>query len=161
MKTRIGILSDTHLNGVNDSLEEIYDQYLADKDIILHAGDFVSVEIVRFLSAKNEFHGVQGNMDPFDVREMLPPKKVIEVGLFKIGLMHGWGAKEGLENRLVNEFSDVDVIVYGHSHRPANHMKEGILFFNPGSVAGRSMMAPRSIGMLEIDEEIKGKIIEL
>ena len=105
MSIKIGVLSDTHLNGVNDSLEEIYGQYLADTDIIFHAGDFVSSDIVRFLSADKAFHGVCGNMDTADVRDTLPPRKIIGVGTFKIGLMHGWGAKEGLENRLMNEFT--------------------------------------------------------
>lgn len=161
MSIKIGVLSDTHLNGVNDSLEDIYDQYLEDTDMILHAGDFVSVEVVRFLGSEKQFHGVCGNMDTIDVRDTLPPKKVIEVGPFNIGLMHGWGAKEGLEERLMNEFTGVDAIVYGHSHRPANHIKEGILFFNPGSVAGRSLMASKSIGILEVGEEISGRIINL
>ena len=161
MKFKIGVLSDTHLNSVNYAFEEIYEQYLADKDIIIHTGDFVSVEIVKFLGRHNEFHGVYGNMDPHDVREMLPPKKIIDTGAFKIGMMHGWGPKQGLEDKLMQELPDVDVLVYGHSHRSANHRKGGTLFFNGGTAAGHSLMAPRSIGILEIDQDVKGKIINL
>jgi putative phosphoesterase len=161
MKLNIGILSDTHLSSVNDAFEKIYDQHLADKDIIIHAGDFVSVEIVAFLGSHNEFHGVCGNMDPYDIREMLPEKKIIDAGPFKIGIMHGWGAKQGLEDRLINVFSGVDIIVYGHSHRVANHSKDGVLFFNGGTATGHSLTAPSSIGILEIDHDVKGRIINV
>jgi putative phosphoesterase len=60
---KIGVLSDTHLNHVTNELKEIYDRYLSDTDLILHAGDIVSIEVVDFLS-RNKFHGVHGNMDP-------------------------------------------------------------------------------------------------
>ena len=161
MKIKIGILSDTHLSSVNYSFEKSYDQHLSDKDIIIHTGDFVSIEIVEFLDSHNEFHGVCGNMDPHDIREILPPKRIIDAGPFKIGIMHGWGPKQGLEDRLMNEFTGVDIIVYGHSHRPANHSKDGVLFFNGGTAAGRSLTVPGSIGILEIDQEVKGKIINI
>ena len=84
---RIGVLSDTHLNGVTKDLIEIYERYLSGMDLILHAGDFVSPEIVTFFSDRKAFHGVRGNMDPIDVRGMLPEKKSVDLGPFKIGLI--------------------------------------------------------------------------
>ena len=104
MNVKIGVLSDTHLHGITKSFMNIYDKYLKNMDIILHAGDFVNVEVVEFLYGEN-FHGVHGNMDPFDVREMLPPKRVIELGSHRIGLMHGWGSSNGLEERVRSEYS--------------------------------------------------------
>ena len=161
MPTRIGVLSDTHLNRVTEDLAKIYDKYLADMDLILHAWDFVSPEIVEFFLARKDFHGVCGNMDPIDVREMLPEKKVLELGSFRIGLMHGWGSSQGLEMRLRPEFHNVDVIVYGHSHTPLNQIDNGILFFNPGTAAGYTLTQAHSIGILEISDTIEGRIIEI
>jgi len=160
MNVKIGVLSDTHLHGITKSFRDIYDKYLKDMDIILHAGDFVNVEVADFLNGEN-FHGVHGNMDPFDVREMLPPKKVIELGRYRIGLMHGWGSSNGLEDRVRSEFRDPDVIVYGHSHRPANHMKDGVLFFNPGTAIGYSSNGVHTIGVLNVGDEIYGEIINI
>ena len=157
---RIGVLSDTHLNQVNETLEKIYEKYLADADMILHAGDFVSEEIVEYLCRGN-FHGVQGNMDTIGVRELLPVKKVINAGFYRLGLIHGWGGHDGLEDKIMNEFPDADIIVYGHSHTSTSHFKNGIFFFNPGTAVGYHRMGINSIGILDISDNIQGKIIEV
>ncbi len=157
---KIGVLSDTHLNRVTEELKEIYDKYLADTDIILHAGDIVSFEVVDFLKRKN-FHGVHGNMDPSDVKEVLPEKMKLQIGPYNLGLIHGYSHSYGQEEQIRSEFNDVDIIIYGHSHRAVNHVKEGILFFNPGTATGFSSHDSHSIGILELGDTIRGEIIEL
>ena len=161
MKIKIGVLSDTHLGQVTDKLVDIYDKYLSDKDMILHAGDIVSPEVIHFLGRKGNFHGVYGNMDPLDARKLLPEKKLIESGPFRLGLIHGWGSSEGLEERILTRFQDVDIIVYGHSHQAVSHFRDGILFFNPGTATGYSNEGIHSIGILEIDDAIHSEIIRL
>ncbi|MDY6971946.1 MAG: metallophosphoesterase family protein [Thermodesulfobacteriota bacterium] len=156
---KIGVLSDTHLHRVTREFGEIYDKYLSDKDVILHAGDVVSVEIVEFLSRK-EFYGVHGNMDPLEIRKLLPRKKIIELGSFRLGLIHGGGrASSGLEDRIWAEFEGVEAIVYGHSHQATNHMRDGVLLFNPGAATSFSCSGTHSIGVLELDDTIRGEII--
>jgi len=134
------------------------DLYLSDVDAIFHAGDFTSVEIVTFLSGR-AFYGVHGNMDPEEVKKMLPAKRVIALGGYRFGLIHGWGSSSGLEVRLWGQFQDVDVIVYGHSHRPANHTKEGVLLFNPGTATGFTSSEPHSLGLLECGGSAAGRIV--
>lgn len=160
MGIRIGVVSDTHLKQVTKEFKEIFDKHLSDKDVILHAGDVVSAEVVDFLSAK-DFHGVSGNMDPLEVKEILPVKKVVELGKYQLGLIHGWGPPFDLENRIWPEFNGVDIIIYGHSHQPANHIREGVLFFNPGSASGITSSGTSTIGVLELDDHIHGEIIML
>ena len=160
MKMMIGVISDTHLRGVSKKFREIYDKYLSDKDLILHAGDIVSTEVVDFLG-RNSFQGVYGNMDPVEVKKRLDAKKIIELGPYRIGLIHGWGASAGLEDRIWTEFKNVDVIIYGHTHNAANHMREGVLIFNPGTATGYSLSGVHSIGVLELDHTIRGEIITL
>lgn len=155
---KIGVISDTHLQRVSKELQEIFYRYLEDAEVILHAGDFVSYEIVSFLEQK-DFHGVCGNMDPPEIKSILPYKRVLNLGEWKIGLIHGWGGPEGIEERIRGEFSDTDVIVYGHSHRAANHTMGGTLFFNPGAAMGFSTDGQHSIGLLTISDRIQGEII--
>lgn len=157
---KIGVLSDTHLHRVTEEFIEIYDRYLCDMDLLLHAGDVVSPHIIDFLSSK-EFHGVCGNMDPEAVRELLPEKMVLNSAGYRIGLIHGWGQSDGLEDRILPLFHNVDIIVYGHSHIASNHVKEGILFFNPGTATGYSASGKHSIGVLELGETARGSIIYL
>ncbi len=149
----IGVLSDTHLRQVTRDFLHIFDHYLADTDLVLHAGDVVSPDIIDFLSA--------GNMDPPILRDSLPEKKVIQVAGYRLGLIHGWGSPEGLEDRIGPLFGAVDVIVYGHSHVAANHLRNGILFFNPGTATGYSSSGEHSIGILELGETIRGRIIRV
>jgi hypothetical protein len=65
----------------------------------------------------------------------------------------------GLEERIWGEFQNVDVIVYGHSHHNANHLRDNVLLFNPGTATGYSSSGTHSIGILELDQRIRGKII--
>ncbi len=157
---KIGVLSDTHLHQATRDFLDFCDQYLSDMDLILHAGDFVSAEIVKFLSQKN-FHGVCGNMDPPDVEAMLPAKKEIDLGSYTLGLIHGWGSHEGLENRIRTEFQDVDVIVYGHSHRASNQMRDGVLLFNPGTAMAHHSRGNCTMGVLSLGDGISGRIVRI
>ncbi len=160
MKMKIGVLSDTHLRRVSREFREIYDRYLFDKDVIMHAGDFVSTRVIDFLSSKS-FHGVRGNMDTSEITRLLPGKKVIKLGPYRLGLIHGWGPSSGLEDRIWPEFEGVDVIVYGHSHHTANYVRDGVLLFNPGTATGFSSSGIHTIGVLELDDTIHGEIITL
>jgi putative phosphoesterase len=160
MNIKIGVISDTHLQRVSSEFERIFDEYLADKDLVFHAGDVVSEDVLTFLGQK-EMHAVHGNMDPFEVQRLLPGKCILELGTFRLGLVHGWGPSAGLEDRILSEFTDVDVIVYGHSHIASNHTRDGILFFNPGTATGYASSGIHSIGVLELGETITGRIITL
>ena len=157
---KIGVISDTHLNDVDSRLTTIYQKYFFDVDMIIHAGDLVSPAIVDFLS-KKPLHVVQGNMDNSSIQEGFPKKAILDVHGFRLGLIHGWGSPFGIERRIRSEFKDVHVIVYGHSHRPANHVDKGILFFNPGTATGLCMSGSNSIGLLNIGKEVEGTIIKL
>lgn len=158
--TRVAVLSDTHLREVTRDLEELYTGFLAAADLIIHAGDVVCDEVVRFLQ-RMPFHGVYGNMDPPEVREMLPSHKVVEINKVRIGITHGSGAPEGLEERILADFDGVDLIVYGHSHRPVDRVLRGVRFFNPGTASGQARYGSNTIGLLEFGESVAGRIITL
>jgi putative phosphoesterase len=85
----------------------------------------------------------------------------LEVNHFKIGLTHGDGAPQGIVERVKHHFTDVDAIIFGHSHQPLNEQRDGILFFNPGSPTDRIFAPYTSIGILEVNDTITGRIIIL
>jgi len=157
---RIGVLSDTHLKEPHSEFKRIIETHFKEVDKILHAGDFVNRSIAEYLSSQKELIAVFGNMDPQDIREAFPHKRVIEMGGFKIGLIHGGGPPFGIESRVRGAFDGVDVIVYGHTHTPANHHVTNILFFNPGSPT-RSFIDRPTLGILSIGEKVEGEIIML
>lgn len=155
---RIGVLSDTHMTGYDPAFAKKARHHFAGVDIILHAGDLTSILVLDALEAPQVL-AVCGNMDGPEVAVNLPSKRVIEVGAFKIGLIHGFGAPNGLAGRVAREFEEVDAVVFGHSHSPTNLKNNGILLFNPGSVA-KGFRGSGTAGMLEVDYKITGRIFK-
>ncbi len=153
----VGVLSDTHLSGVSPELQELAETYFLDCPVILHAGDLVEPEVLEVFRGK-EVYAVSGNMDSPRVRASYPPKMVLEIAGYRLGLVHGWGGRGDLEERILSLFSEgIDIIIYGHSHVPVFHRRQGIYLFNPGSF---SPLARRpSFGLLRLGEGIDGRII--
>ena len=92
---------------------------------------------------------------------VLPFKYERENQGYRIGLIHGWGSPEGLEERIMGEFLNVDAIVYGHSHKPVNHVREGILLFNPGTATGFSSTGVHTFGILECAKNLRGEVMTI
>ncbi len=157
---KIGVISDTHLNTFDDRLEKIVEDHFHDVDLVLHAGDIVDLELLDVFKG-GEVYAVSGNMDHASVREIFPEKRIVEVEGRRIGLIHGWGSPHGLEEKILREFEDVECIVYGHTHRAVNEIKDGVLLFNPGSPTDRRFAKHNSVGILDIGKEIVGTIIYL
>ncbi|MBW1895475.1 MAG: metallophosphoesterase family protein [Deltaproteobacteria bacterium] len=158
---KIGVISDTHLSKPTSELAELPHTVFADVTMILHAGDLTELEVLEAFSDK-EVIAVSGNMDSMDVRNQLLTERVLEIGGFRIGLTHGWGHPFGVPKKIADTFGDVDVIVYGHSHRPDNQIRNGILFFNPGAFSGGfPLTRKRSVGILTLEEQVSGEIIKL
>ena len=161
---RILVLSDTHIPRVaHDLPERVYGE-IENVDMIIHAGDFVEMEVLDKLKTLRETHAVYGNMDSQGIRQHLNPREIIPVGRFKIGLIHGFGAPAEIVETVRGEFTDssVDAIIFGHSHAAFNMVKEGILLFNPGSPTDTIFATSNSYGILEVtDKKIEGKIVKL
>ena len=149
----IGVVSDTHALSFAE-LDGRIVKALKEADLVVHAGDFVNPEVLEGLKRINYVRAVQGNMDSPLLKAMLPEKEVFEVEGRKIGLIHGWGAPQGIAERIREMFGEVDIIIYGHSHKSSCEEREGVFFFNPG--LGRT-----SYGLLRVEETIEGKIIQL
>ncbi len=158
---RIGVISDTHIPKAALLVPEAVRKEFRNVDMILHAGDLVELAVITELEKLAPTHAVCGNMDMPEVKERLPIKDTIRVGGFKIGLIHGYGPPVRIIKAVSGEFSRVDVIVFGHSHSPANQMVKKTLFFNPGSPTDKIFAAHNSFGILEVDDEIKARIIRL
>lgn len=158
---KIGVISDTHLSKPTESLYNLTESIFKDVSMVLHAGDLTRISILDAFSGK-EVVAVCGNMDHYEVIQTLPTKEIINIKGYRIGLIHGWGSPRKLVDKIIDAFMDVDAIVYGHTHKAANYIKNGILMFNPGAFSGTLFMGRhRSVGVLYADDYIHGKIINL
>jgi putative phosphoesterase len=158
---RIGVISDTHLREPTPELSKLQHTVFADVSMILHAGDLTELAVLEAFSDK-EVVAVHGNMCSSAVRHELPTEKVIEVGGFRIGLTHGWGNPFGVSKKVEGIFDSVDAIVYGHTHRADNKVRNGVLYFNPGAFhGGFPFFGKGSVGILTLEDKITGQIIKL
>jgi uncharacterized protein len=157
---KIAVLSDTHVPFAAKELPRDVYKNLEHADAIIHAGDYQVTSVIDVLQSIAPFYGVCGNMDGADIRQQIPQRRVIEIGGFTIGVMHGWGNPEGLEDRILASFKDVriDVLIYGHSHRVQLEQRGTVLLFNPGSPTDNRFAQFQSMGMLTVDEKITGEI---
>ena len=156
---RIGVISDTHQNRLEPTAAARLADMFAGVDIILHAGDLTSLQVLDDLRAPQVL-AVCGNMDGYLVKESLPARRVLKLEGFNIGLVHGWGSPSGLAQRVRQEFTDVDCVVFGHSHTPFNQKMGGMLMFNPGS-ASSGPRGSGTVGILTLDKDITGRILEI
>lgn len=152
---RIGVISDTHLSRPTDDFKTTIGRLFSEVDMIIHAGDMTSALVYDYL-LNWDLRAVAGNMDDYDLRAMVPEKRVEEVSGRRIGIIHGRGSPFGLERIVLGEFSGVDVIVFGHSHIPLNAMSGQVHLCNPGSYRNS-----KTVGMLEVGDEITFRLIEI
>ena len=150
---RIGVVSDTHMYSFQEMPQKLVGAFSA-VDVIVHAGDIVSLRVLEGLRGLGEVKAVRGNMDSAELKHLLPEKELIVIGGKKIGISHGSGSPWGIEHRVRGLFDEVDVIIYGHSHEARNEQIGSILFFNPG-------LGRRSLGILTVGKDVKGEIIRL
>lgn len=159
---KIGVISDTHIPKRSKSLPAKIFDIFKDVDMILHAGDILTEEVLIDLSLIAPIHVVAGNNDSYELYERYGIKEIIEVGGKKIGLTHGDGRGNAKANAYdVFKNDHVDCIVYGHSHASYNVMMNDILFFNPGSPTDKRWNPDYTIGLLYVSENITGEIISL
>ena len=155
---KIGVVSDTHSWELPAAMLEAFKAV----DLIIHAGDFCSLDVVKKLQNIKVLKAVHGNMDGPEIRKLFPRSQLIPCGDFTLGLFHGEGPRWGIEEAVKKEFAGkaVDAIIFGHSHVAMNAVREGILYFNPGSPNDKSA-ASCSYGILTVEKKISGRIIKL
>ena len=122
--TTISILSDTH-----GLLREEVKQQLKSSDIIIHAGDINTGAIVDELRSYAPLYIVRGNNDKEWASE-LPTSLLITIEEVRIFIVHN-------KKDIPKDLTDVDLIVYGHSHKYDDKEVDGVRMFNPGSCGKR------------------------
>ena len=149
---KIGIISDTH-----GLLRPEAEEQLVKSDIIIHAGDIGSIEIINRLKQAAPVYAIRGNVDKDKWADEFPQTLDFKIGKKKIFIIHN--IKDLDFNPEEKKF---DIIISGHSHKPLIKKENGILYLNPGSAGKRRFNLSLSIGQILIAEDkISAGIIEL
>ena len=140
---KVGVISDTHGLLRSEALAA-----LAGSDLVVHAGDVGSPEVLRGLESVAPVVAVRGNNDHGPWATQLAERKIIRAGECLIYLLHDVGdldrdpAAEGWA-----------AVIAGHSHRPSIEERSGVLFVNPGSAGPRRFRLPVSVATLEVGRD--------
>jgi putative phosphoesterase len=149
---RIGVISDTHRLLRPEAIAA-----LQGVEHIIHAGDIGWPSIIDELRRIAPVTAVRGNVDAGDWARQYPATAAVE--LF------------GVEFYVIHDIKNLDLdpsaagfmaVIYGHSHEASQKMRNGVLYFNPGSAGPRRFHLPVTLGILTLDgAQITGEIVSL
>ena len=137
----LGVISDTHGLLRPEAVEA-----LRGVQQVIHAGDVGSPEILKKLATVAPVTAVRGNVDTDPWAQQLPETQVLETGGISIYLLHDLTQLD-----VQPEAAGFRVVISGHSHIPKQEVRNGVLYFNPGSAGPRRFKWLVSVGRLSID----------
>ena len=131
------LIADTHLpRRAKDLPSEVWAAVDA-ADLVVHAGDWVSPELLDRLEERADVLGCWGNNDGPELRSRLPEVARRTVAGVRLAVVHETGDARGREERLDSRYEE-DVLVFGHSHIPWDTVTpRGMRLLNPGSPTDR------------------------
>jgi putative phosphoesterase len=148
----IGVISDTHGLLRPEALSA-----LRGSEHIIHAGDIGAPEIIAALENIAPVTAIRGNVDREPWTQRFPETEVVELAGLSFYLIHDLNALD-----LNPRAAGFAAVISGHSHQPKQEIKDGVLYFNPGSAGPRRFKLPISVGVVEIVEgKVSGRIVEL
>lgn len=149
MKTRLGIISDTH-EYFDPQIPELFGQV----DMILHAGDVGAREVIHQLSAIAPVFAVRGNVDGSGPCSHLPESLLCTVDGVSALVTHIF--EPPAADAPGGDPRGAQLVFFGHSHEPHLDRRAGVLYFNPGSSSRPQAGQSRSVGLVEIED---GKVL--
>lgn len=138
---RVGIISDTH-----GLLREEVVNYLKTCDYIIHGGDINTENTLNKLKEIAPLYVVRGNNDKGEWSEKLPKELYFNIGNIKFYMVHN---KKDISSNL----KDINVIIFGHSHKYFCEKIENILWLNPGSCGKRRFNLPINLVIMTIEDD--------
>jgi len=148
----IGLISDTHGLVRPQAL-----QALQGVDLIIHAGDIGTPEVIAALKRIAPVMAIKGNNDRGSWAKSLPDTKLVQISAAKLYVIHN--VKE-LDCDPVAR--GIQVVISGHSHKPSVVHRDGVLYVNPGSAGPRRFKLPVAVGKLYVNKlNVTAEVIEL
>src|SRR5687768_5533183 len=103
----IAVIADTHLPRGARRLPQACVERIAAADLLLHAGDFSTLEVLRELeSIGPPLIGVHGNVDSADLRRLLPAERLVDAEGAMIAMVHDGGPRAGRLGRMRRRFGE-------------------------------------------------------
>jgi len=150
-RRRVGVISDTH-----DLVRPEALRALRGCDLVLHAGDICGPDVLQALREIAPVIAVRGNNDHGPWADALPETAIVELGAVSVLMVHDIKTLRPGATRAVR------VVISGHSHRPLKEVRDGVLYFNPGSAGPRRFTLPVSLGRLDVTgDRVRTTLVDL
>lgn len=148
----IGLISDTH-----GLLRPQAVEALRGAERIIHAGDIGTPDILQSLEAIAPTTAIRGNVDKDVWARALPETAVIEASGIAIYVIH-----DVKQLTLDPARAGFTAVVSGHSHKPGQQARGGVLYVNPGSAGPRRFRLPVTVARLYVETgRLRAEIVEL
>ena len=134
---RIAVISDTH-----GLLRPEVVEVLRECETIFHAGDFDRPDILERLQEICPVRGVRGNVDR-EWAEALPEELECTLYGFRFYMIHN-------RKKMRKDLTDIEIVIYGHSHKYQEHWEENTRYLNPGSCGPRRFRLPVTMMLLTL-----------
>jgi putative phosphoesterase len=160
---RIVVVSDTHVPDFARALPSKLFPPLRRADLILHAGDVTSAQVLLELSEFAPVHVAMGNGDRPEVAAWgARPEVMLDLDGLSVAMVHDAGPRSGRERRMRRRFPHAGLVIFGHSHIPIDAEAEGQRLFNPGSPTWKRRQPAPTFGALTISAgRVSARIREL
>jgi hypothetical protein len=147
----IGVISDTHGLLRPEALA-----VFRKVEHILHAGDVGDIAVLERLREIAPVTAIRGNVDVTGPCAELPATDVVELGDKLFYLVHS------VHDLDVNPVAaGVAMVVSGHSHKASVQVRDGVVFFNPGSAGPRRFSLPVTVGFVTVEDGVEASVMEL
>jgi putative phosphoesterase len=147
----IGVISDTH-----GLLRPEAVAALRGVEHILHAGDVGDRAILDALREIAPVTAIRGNVDVSGACAELPATDVVELGDRLFYLVHS------VHDLDINPVAaGVAMVVSGHSHKASVQVRDGVIYFNPGSAGPRRFSLPVTVGFVTVEDGVEASVMEL
>ncbi len=148
---KVLIVSDTHRK--NDNFLKVLEQ-VSPVDMVVHCGDVEGSEYLFESAAGCSLEIVAGNNDFFS---NLPLEKEFNIGRYRVWLTHGHHYYVSMGTEMIKQEAaarGVDIVFFGHTHRPVIEYGAGVIAVNPGSISyPRQDGRNASYVLMDIDRE--------
>lgn len=144
-------MSDTHAPRFWKSVPLLVGRRLAGAELILHAGDVCTVNVLQELSGFAPVRAVLGNNDGPDVAAWGAPETLeLDIAGLSVAMIHDSGAKQARLQRMRRRFPNADLVIFGHSHIPLDESSDGFRILNPGSPTDKRRQPHGTLLVLDV-----------
>ena len=154
------VLSDTHMK--TGEIPPQLQTLLKECDLVVHAGDFSTLETYQAFNSSGKLKAVFGNDDVPELKRLLPERLKFEVEGVKIGVIHegGLSVMDTTSQGYLAKEMEVDILIFGHLHRPLIEKKD-VMLVCPGSPTKPRMSNPSVVELIIEKGDVNGRIIPL